>query len=262
MQLRWTSLVAFACKAGTLSPIYLYKDYISMKAKQFTLFVVGVAIGLAVIFGGCRPSTPPPLTPIPPSAAPELPAPTAIPPTETATPQAGTPTATSPTETATPAATETRAPNATLVTADALNVRRGPCIVYSVITAVPRGTSLAVLDQDLGGGWLNVRLPDGTEGWVSRAFTDLVGTAPLAPTPPPPPTTLPTPTATPTRAPEGWRGEYYDNVNLMGAPILVRDDTNVKFNWGSAAPAAGLPTDDFSVRWTRQLSFPEGIYKF
>lgn len=242
-----------------------------MKAKQLTLLVLSVAIGVAAMLGGCRPSTP---TTIPPTATPEVPTPTTIPPT--ATPEPPTPTAVVPTETATPTPTAAKPANVALVTADALNVRRGPGTLYSVITVVRRGTSLTVLGQDPSGSWLNVRLPDGTEGWVSRAFTDFVGAAPLVPTPPPPPTPTPTPTAiptatptatttptpTPTPAPEGWRGEYYDNISLMGAPVLVRDDTTIKFNWGSVAPAAGLPTDDFSVRWTRKLSFPVGIYRF
>ena len=43
---------------------------------------------------------------------------------------------------------------------------------------------------------------------------------------------------------------------LLGAPIVVRNDPAVNFNWGRNAPAVGVPVDNFSVRWTRQLSFP------
>lgn len=76
--------------------------------------------------------------------------------------------------------------------------------------------------------------------------------APVSPTP-----TRITLTPTPTRMvyPD-WRGEYFANAMLLGTPVIVRNDTDVNFNWGRSGPAAGLPIDNFSVRWTRQLSFP------
>jgi len=70
------------------------------------------------------------------------------------------------------------------------------------------------------------------------------------------------PTATPTPVITAWRGEYYKNRDLTGAAALVRDDAAVNFDWGSSAPAAGLPADGFSVRWSRTLSFQGGIYRF
>jgi hypothetical protein len=64
------------------------------------------------------------------------------------------------------------------------------------------------------------------------------------------------PTATPTRpAYPDWRGEYFANTTLLGAPVVVRNDPDINFNWGRNAPASGVPIDNFSVRWTRQLSF-------
>ena len=106
--------------------------------------------------------------------------------------------------TATPTPTEANV--ATVITA-ALNVRRGPSPGYPVITAVPEGTKLIVLEEDSTGKWLRVRLPDGTEGWVSRAFTDFRGLVPVpaeptfTPTPMPTPSVAPTPTATYTPTP-------------------------------------------------------------
>jgi hypothetical protein len=50
---------------------------------------------------------------------------------------------------------------------------------------------------------------------------------------------------------------------LLGVPVLVRNDLEVNFNWGSNAPAMGVPADNFSTRWTRQLSFPATqVYRF
>jgi hypothetical protein len=59
-----------------------------------------------------------------------------------------------------------------------------------------------------------------------------------------------------------WKGEYFGNSGLQGAPSLVRNDRGIDFNWGEGAPAPGLPADNFSVRWTRQLQFPTGYHRF
>jgi hypothetical protein len=59
-----------------------------------------------------------------------------------------------------------------------------------------------------------------------------------------------------------WKGEYFNNRDLAGSPMLVRNDKNVDFNWGTGAPAAGLPADNFSVRWTRNVTFEKGFYRF
>ena len=72
----------------------------------------------------------------------------------------------------------------------------------------------------------------------------------------------PAPTATPTTSPSYWRGEYYANRDLMDNPVLVRNDVSINFNWASGAVAPGLPSDNFSVRWTRNLEFEPGVYRF
>jgi hypothetical protein len=59
-----------------------------------------------------------------------------------------------------------------------------------------------------------------------------------------------------------WKGEYFRNRGLDGEPVFVRNDAKIDFNWGSGAPANVLPVDDFSVRWTRQINFEEGAYRF
>ncbi len=59
-----------------------------------------------------------------------------------------------------------------------------------------------------------------------------------------------------------WRGEYYNNMSLSGAPVLVRDDTSVSFDWGNGSPAAGVNADGFSARWTSFVSFGGGSYVF
>ena len=60
-----------------------------------------------------------------------------------------------------------------------------------------------------------------------------------------------------------WRGEYYNNVSLDGNPVLVRDDAQVNFDWGTGSPAPGIVHEDgFSARWTRTLNLPVGWYRF
>jgi hypothetical protein len=59
-----------------------------------------------------------------------------------------------------------------------------------------------------------------------------------------------------------WRGEYFSNENLVGAPTLVRNDPSITFDWGTGAPAIGLPHDEFSARWTRTMGFDAGRYRF
>lgn len=54
----------------------------------------------------------------------------------------------------------------------------------------------------------------------------------------------------------GLRAEYFANPRLEGAPAVVRTDSNVDFDWGGGAPAAGIGADDFSVRWTGTITPP------
>lgn len=59
-----------------------------------------------------------------------------------------------------------------------------------------------------------------------------------------------------------WRAEYYNNRTLTGAPALVRNDAKVAFDWAYGAADSRLPADNFSVRWTRQVYFLDGRYRF
>ncbi|MBK8048459.1 MAG: hypothetical protein IPK16_15885 [Anaerolineales bacterium] len=59
-----------------------------------------------------------------------------------------------------------------------------------------------------------------------------------------------------------WRGEYYANRFLSGAPAYVRNDPAIDFNWGFTSPAPGIPPSEFSVRWSQTVFFSEGTYRF
>ena len=60
----------------------------------------------------------------------------------------------------------------------------------------------------------------------------------------------------------GWRGEYFNNQTLAGIPVMVRNDADINFEWELAAPHPLVYADGFSTRWTRQIYFEDGIYKF
>jgi hypothetical protein len=59
-----------------------------------------------------------------------------------------------------------------------------------------------------------------------------------------------------------WKGEYWSNRRLNGKQALVRNDGEIDFDWGKGAAAVGLPTDDFSARWQREVTFKAGVYCF
>ena len=60
----------------------------------------------------------------------------------------------------------------TAVTTDALNVRSGAGMLYGILTTLPTGTAVTVLD-DSQDDWVKVRTSDGTEGYCSREYLTL-----------------------------------------------------------------------------------------
>jgi hypothetical protein len=67
-------------------------------------------------------------------------------------------------------------------------------------------------------------------------------------------TTTTTTTSSPTGT--GLTGRYYRGKGFTGSLLLTRVDPTVDFAWANGAPASGVPADNFSVRWTGQLSVP------
>jgi beta-glucosidase len=51
----------------------------------------------------------------------------------------------------------------------------------------------------------------------------------------------------------GLKGEYFDNRELKGEPVLTRVDREINFDWGAFSPASQLTPQNFSVRWTGKL---------
>ncbi len=62
---------------------------------------------------------------------------------------------------------------------------------------------------------------------------------------------------------DGLSAEYYGNSEFRGEPVLKRVDRQIDFDWNAASPAAGIPADDFSVRWAGLMLPPKvGQYSF
>lgn len=62
--------------------------------------------------------------------------------------------------------------------------------------------------------------------------------------------------------PDAWLAELFTNPGLTGDPIATRVDPVIDFEWGPGAPQAGMPIDNFSVRWTREADLTAGTYRF
>ncbi len=121
----------------------------------------------------------------------------------------------------------------------------------------PARTFSATRLLDPGSHELRIEYYERRGAAVVRFDWQLTGTAPSNPTPTPLPPPLPNPSPA-----NLWRGEYFNNRDLIGSPSLVRSDAAVEFNWGTGSPAAGIiGADNFSVRWTSTQNLPSGVYR-
>lgn len=57
-----------------------------------------------------------------------------------------------------------------------------------------------------------------------------------------------------------WTAQYYANAALSGSPSLIQSETSPTHGWGGSAPAANLPADNFSARWTSVQNLNAGSY--
>jgi hypothetical protein len=74
-------------------------------------------------------------------------------------------------------------------------------------------------------------------------------------------------TAQPGTLSSGLLGTYFDQNGqpraYFGGNTVSRVDPQVNFNWGNGAPAAGIGSDDFSVRWSGLVEAPrDGNFQF
>jgi PA14 domain len=67
--------------------------------------------------------------------------------------------------------------------------------------------------------------------------------------------------AAPAQSTNFWLGEYFNNTDLAGQPVLLRATRNVVFNWGTGSPGRAVRRDNWSARWTRPIQFADGVYR-
>ncbi|MFF3328783.1 PA14 domain-containing protein [Streptomyces sp. NPDC002888] len=64
--------------------------------------------------------------------------------------------------------------------------------------------------------------------------------------------------AAPTCTSPVYKRQFYANTSFTGTPKKTDCDSAVDENWGSGAPASGLPANNFGVRWTVTRDFGSG----
>lgn len=57
-----------------------------------------------------------------------------------------------------------------------------------------------------------------------------------------------------------YRAEYFSNGSVSGTPSFVFCESQIDKGWGGSGPVAGIPADNFSVRWTGRVPFTGGNY--
>ena len=156
----------------------------------------------------------------------------------------------------------TPAPGVPSLTASTnVTIHGGPGVEYPVIGILGAGESAEVVGISADGMWWAIKLPDTSNefGWVANEFvvTRNTDNVPVMVAPP-----LPTPTRAPPVEITGWLGEYYNNPNLQGDPVVTRDDAEINFNWGTQPPASGMPAENWSARWTTTRdNIAAGVYR-
>ena len=55
-----------------------------------------------------------------------------------------------------------------------------------------------------------------------------------------------------------YKRQFFANTTFSGTPKKTDCDSAIDQNWGAGAPASGLPTNNFGVRWTVTRDFGSG----
>ncbi len=219
-----------------------------MRINRAPMFRLAALVVVLLIVAGCAPL---------PAATPTTGAVVTFTPVASATPGAGeTPATAAPGETTEPTATTQPTQEATGTTQPTEGATGTP----PPATATPTQPSV---------GATATAQPTNTQ--VPPTATAQPTNTPVPPTATPQPTNTPVPpTATPTMTPTppppqitDWRGEYFDDLSLQPPAVVVRNDRVVDFQWAAGeSPAAGIPTEGYSARWSRDWNFDTGNYRF
>lgn len=67
---------------------------------------------------------------------------------------------------------------------------------------------------------------------------------------------------------DSWLGEVFSNKDLKGTPVVIGGKSSkekinaINFDWGENAPVSGVPSDNFSTRFTKEVKLDGGEYYF
>ncbi len=62
---------------------------------------------------------------------------------------------------------------------------------------------------------------------------------------------------------KGMKGEYFSDSDINREPVMTRIDSQLNFSWFDGAPLHTMNRNEFSIRWTGQLTVPvSGTYYF
>lgn len=59
-----------------------------------------------------------------------------------------------------------------------------------------------------------------------------------------------------------WSAQFFNNINLDGAPVYMANYNGIQFNWGYGSPASSVPADNWGARFVQYRYFPAGVYRF
>jgi uncharacterized protein YraI len=68
------------------------------------------------------------------------------------------------------------------------------------------------------------------------------------------------PTPGPTFNTGTWTAQYFANPTLSGDPSAILSEPSPSHNWGTGSPAPGVPSDNWSARFTSVQNLPAGTY--
>jgi N-acetylmuramoyl-L-alanine amidase len=145
-----------------------------------------------------------------------------------------------------------------IVNAGVLNVRSGPGTTFDILTRALRGALLPLLSRQ--GDWLQVRLPDGRNGWVATQHTTIRQAAQQAPATPAP--AVQEPAAVPvTQLPAAGLPASSDTAGAVtvSVPVLnVRGGPNASFpRTGTVSRGTRLSVLGRQGDWL-QVRLPDG----